>query len=100
MLKNKFRVKGKVWEYPRMGAWHFLSVPEKQTKQIKETFGAMKRGFGSLRAIVTVGGTKWKTSIFPDNERGVYLLPLKAEVRRKEKINKGDNVEFGIEILL
>ena len=83
-----------------MGAWHFLWVPKKQSARIKEVFGGMKRGFGSLRVIVTVGKMKWKTSIFPDSKTGTYLLPLKSEVRKKEKIKQGDTVSFQIEILL
>jgi hypothetical protein len=95
-----FKVKSKVFEYPGIGAWHFISVPKKESQTIKATFAGMKRGFGSLRVIATVGKTKWKTSIFPDSESGTYFLPLKSEVRKKEKVKKGDEIEFTIEILL
>jgi hypothetical protein len=47
---------------------------------------------------VTIGQTVWKTSIFPDSKSGSYLLPLKAEVRKKEKIGVGDTLTFSIEI--
>jgi hypothetical protein len=36
-----------------------------------------------------VGETSWKTSIFPDRGSGGFLLPLKAYVRRREKIEAG-----------
>jgi hypothetical protein len=49
--------------------------------------------------IATVGRTSWKTSIFPDKKRGGYLLPLKAAVRTKEKIELGNTVAVTIELL-
>ncbi|PIP95040.1 MAG: hypothetical protein COW00_17905 [Bdellovibrio sp. CG12_big_fil_rev_8_21_14_0_65_39_13] len=33
-----------------------------------------------------MGESEWSTSLFPDTKRGAYLLPLKASVRKKEKI--------------
>ncbi|WP_320159276.1 DUF1905 domain-containing protein [Acinetobacter bereziniae] len=38
----------------------------------------------------------WKTSIFPDKQSEGYLLPLKAEIRNKEKIYLGDRILFSI----
>ena len=99
-MLNTFNVKSKIFEYPGMGAWHFIAVPKKESVKIKQTFGGMKRGFGSLRVIVKVGQTKWKTSIFPDSQSGTYFLPIKSEVRKKEKLKKGDEIKFSVEILL
>ena len=81
-----------------MAGWNFLSVPKKQSEEIKKMFGAMKRGWGSLPVVVTIGKTSWKTSIFPDKKAGGYLLPLKADVRKKEKISAGDKITFSLEI--
>jgi hypothetical protein len=38
------------------------------------------------------------TSIFPDRKAGAYLLPLKAEIRKSEKIRAGDTVRFVLEV--
>ena len=82
---NLFKFKSEVWVYPGMAGWRFISLPKKQSGQIKKTFGGLTGGFGSLPVNVTVGKTTWKTSIFPDKKTKSYLLPLKAEVRKKEK---------------
>jgi hypothetical protein len=37
---------------------------------------------------VQIGGTAWKTSLFPKNGR--YILPLKAWVRKAEGLELGD----------
>lgn len=98
MSKNTFKLHSKVWLYPGMAGWHFISVPKKESAQIKEVFGALKRGWGSLPVEVTLGKSTWKTSIFPDKKSGTYLLPLKADVRKKERILSGDTVNFLLEI--
>ena len=55
-------------------------------------------GVHTLPVIVTIGKTSWKTSIFPDKKSATYLLPLKAEIRKKENIKDKDVVDFKIEI--
>lgn len=99
MIKNKFNMRAKVWLYPAQhAAWHFITLPKKQSGEITKRFGLLKRGWGSLPVVVTMGDTSWRTSIFPDKKQGAYLLPLKAEVRKKEKIKAGDMVLFSLEV--
>lgn len=94
-----FNVKAKVWLYPGMAGWQFVTIPKKQSKAITQTYGTMKKGGGgSLPVLVTIGKTTWKTSIFPDKKIGAYLLPLKVEVRKKAGVNVGDNVTIILEI--
>ena len=86
-----FKFRAKVWIYPGMkGAWHFASVPKKESAEIKKIFGALAGGWGSLPVDVTIRKTSWKTSIFPDKKSASYILPLKSDVRKKEKIYEGD----------
>ena len=95
---KKFKLKSEVLLYPGMAGWHFASVPKKESAEIKKIFGALAGGWGSLPVDVTIGKTRWKTSIFPDKKTGTYLLPLKADVRKKESIFAGDTIGFSIEI--
>ena len=96
---TNFKFSAKVWIYPGMkGAWHFLSVPKKESAQIKKIFGALAGGWGSLPVDATIGKTNWKTSIFPDKKSATYILPLKSEVRKKEKIAEGDTAPCIIKI--
>jgi hypothetical protein len=98
MTKSQYKMRTKVWLYPGMAGWHFVSIPKAQSAKIKALFGAMKRGWGSLPVVATIGKTSWKTSIFPDKKTGTYLLPLKSDVRKKEKISVGDLVILGLDI--
>lgn len=100
MVKKVFKIKSEVWLYPGMSGWHFLTIPKKEAGEIKVKFGSLKRGFGSLPVLVTLGKSKWNTSIFPDKKSETYLLPLKAKIRVKEKIFLDDFVVFSIKILV
>lgn len=95
---RKFQVRSKVWLYPGFAGWHFVSLDLRQTQEIKERFGHLKRGWGSLPVKVTLGKSVWRTSIFPDKE-GPYVMGLKALVRKQEDIHEGDEVVFDIEIM-
>lgn len=98
-MSKKFRIRSKVWLYPgETAAWHFIIVPKKQSEEIQKNFGKNARGWGSLPVQVMLGKTTWKTSIFPDKKSGTYLLPLKAEVRRREGVAREDAVTFTLEI--
>lgn len=98
-MKSKiYRMRSEVWLYPGMAGWHFISVPKKQSEEIKKLFADMKRGWGSLPVAVTIGKTSWKTSIFPDKQSGTYLLPVKAHVRKKEAIMARESVSLSIQI--
>lgn len=81
-----------------MAGWHFISVPKKESEDIKKG-SKVKTGFGSVPVIVTIGKTNWKTSVFPDKRSGTYLLPLKAEVRKKESIFSEDTISLTIKLI-
>ncbi len=93
-----YRVTSKVVPYPGMAAWYFAYLDRKQADIVRKKHAAKKAGFGSIRVTVTLGKSKWKTSIFPDKQSGAYVLPLKKEVRRAEGIDAGDTVKFTLEI--
>jgi len=96
--KNTYKIRSKVFLWQGIAAWHFVGIPTKQSAEIKKRFAAVAKGWGSLPVSVTLGKTTWKTSIFPDKKSGTYLLPLKADVRKKEDISHGDTVNFVLHI--
>lgn len=93
-----YKARSEVWVYPGMSGWHFVTLPKKTSEAIKTRFAAVRRGWGSLPVIVTVGKTRWRTSIFPDKRAGAYLLPLKASARKKADIRSGDTIAFSVEV--
>jgi hypothetical protein len=108
-MPNVMKIKSKVWVYhgdtshssnakAMRGAWHFITIPKNRSREISARFRALKRGWGSLPVIATIGQTSWKTSIFPDNKTKTYLLPLKASVRRSADIMSGDTITINLSV--
>jgi hypothetical protein len=80
------------------GRWFFITVPEEQSDEIRAHAFGNPRGFGSVKVEATIGDVTWRTSVFPLS-RGGYLLPVKAEVRRKAGIAAGDEVTVVVKLL-
>jgi hypothetical protein len=80
------------------GSWHFITVPEELSDEIRAHCLASMRGFKSARVEVTVNDVTWQTSVFP-MKGGGYILPVKADVRRKAEIAAGDEVTVELELL-
>ncbi len=90
----------KVYLYPGETAnWHFVPITKKIGQEIKETCGKPARGFGAVKVEVTIGKTTWLTSMFPDKYSGSYILPLKAQIRKKEDIYAEDKIKFRITLV-
>jgi hypothetical protein len=80
------------------GRWYFITVPEDQSDEIRaHAFGSPRR-FGSVKVEASIGEVVWRTSVFPLNSGG-YILPVKAEVRRKTGIAAGDELTVELELL-
>jgi len=82
------------------GSWHFLTIPPDEAVEIRleSSASAVRRGFGSVRVEAKIASVAWTTSIFPQKDGG-YILPVKAEVRRRAAIATGDEVTAAISIL-
>src|SRR5689334_12575822 len=97
----RYDFESEVWLYAAAKtAWHFVSLPAEFSEGIRGLRGPKAPGWGSLRVTATIGGTTWRTSIFPDTTSGAFILPLKAEVRRREGVGAGDRVKVSVEIEL
>jgi hypothetical protein len=88
-----------LWDARRMDTWTFVSLPADESERISHAAGGVRRGFGSLRVRATVGLTTWTTSIFPDKERGTFVLPVKRAVRKAQHLDVGDTAKVAVEIL-
>jgi hypothetical protein len=98
---NVFSIEGRVWLYSgETASWHFVSLSKECSRVIRERFGSLSKGWGSLPVSVSLGETLWKTSMFPDRKAGVYMIPLKALVRSREGVAEGDTVTLTIQVLV
>ena len=89
-----------VWQYDEPSGWHFLTLPADVAEAVRQETDGSRRGFGSVRVEASLGATTWRTSVFPDSRSGSFLLPVKADVRRREDVLAGDVVDVRLRLLL
>ena len=82
------------WKGP--APWFFVIIPAKQSGDIKAISNIVTYGWGVIPVHVRIGKTEYTTSLFPKDGR--YLVPIKASVRKAEKLDKGDKVTLRLEI--
>ena len=87
-----------IWRSEGAGRWYFITVPAEQSDEIRAHAFGNPRGFGSVKVEAAIGDVIWRTSVFPLNSGG-YLLPIKADVRRKAGLAAGDEVTVTLNLL-
>jgi uncharacterized protein DUF1905 len=93
-----WRFRAPVWQW-RGGSWRFVTVPEGVSDEVDAAVGSATGGFGSVRVEVTVGGSVWRTSLFPSAEAGAYVLPVKKSVRVAEGLEDDTVAEVTIRLV-
>ena len=96
MAAGAYEVTAEVVRYPGAAAWYFVTLPAEVTDGILARHGGSQRAFGSLPVSVALGHSVWTTSLFFDTRSEAYLLPVKADVRRRERVDDGDTVTVKI----
>lgn len=97
-MRYTFKAELWVWTTDKAPAsWRFITLPADVSRAIR-TLVPKTPGFGSVRVAATIGKTTWSTSLFPSKEQGGFVLPVKAEVRKKEKVADGDEVKVAVQI--
>lgn len=93
-LEETFRAK--VWTQESTGAWHFVTLPNELSQRIRTLTTGQLKPFGSFHVKARCGLTRWESSLFADKKRSAFLLPVKADVRKAEKIALGDMIEVTV----
>lgn len=79
-------------------AWHFVTITGAVADAIRAAAPGRSAAWGSVYVSVAVGKTRWQTSVFPSKEAAGWLLPVKAQVRKAEKLAEGDEVTLTISV--
>ncbi len=89
----QYQFKAKPWQHQGPGGWYFVSLPTKLSQEIRMVFKMDEEGWGRLKVIAKIGSTEWKTAIWFDSKHNTYLLPLKADIRKKEQLVLNKTIE-------
>jgi hypothetical protein len=94
-----------IWTSDKAPAsWHFLTIDGEVAEAInalalmRRLESGRRKSWGSMKVTVTIGETSWDTSIFPAKDVGGWMLPVKAAVRKAERLLAGDAVEVTVAV--
>ena len=85
------------WE-ARRELWVFARLPLDVSEEIHDA-PHPPAGFNSVKVEVTLGSSRWATSIFPEGD-GTYVLAIKKAIRAREGVDVGDTVRMAVETVV
>jgi hypothetical protein len=97
--KTEYKFTAKIFHYSTsadMVGWTIVLLPKKMANEIRENLKHLEEGWGRMKAIAKIGNSEWQTSIWFDKKHETYILPVKAEIRKKEKIELDKESEITI----
>lgn len=68
------------------GGWHFISLPKIISNEIRANLKRQEAGWGRMVAHAQIDALNWDTAIWYDSKMGIYLLPIKAQIRIKGRL--------------
>ena len=86
---------GDVFEWRGPAPFFYVAVPAAESSEVRSVASAVTYGWGMVPVTARIGGTEWRTSLFP--KVGRYLVPLKDGVRKAVCIGAGDVVDVRLE---
>lgn len=89
---------GKIWFWRGPAPWFFVTVPVEQSGELKAISRYVTYGWGVIPVHVRIGKTEWQTSLFPKDD--LYVVPIKASVRKAEDLDEGDEVTVRLTVHL
>lgn len=92
-----YEFEAEIWYWRGPTPYFFASMPKESYPEIKGVSNFITYGWGMIPVKVTIGGTEFKTQLFPKD--GNYAIPIKAAVRKTENIGLGDRIQIKVEVL-
>jgi hypothetical protein len=94
--KLGYRFSGMLWTHPSPNAWHFISLPTELSNEIRRLLKSEEQGWGRLQISARIDETQWTTAIWFDTKLDTYILPVKSEIRKKEKLSIDMDIDVSI----
>ncbi len=83
---------------PTPTAWHFLTIDGDVAAALRANSTGRAAAWGSICVKVTLGTTSWATSLFPSKALNGYMLPIKASIRKSERVAEGDVITINLNL--
>ena len=96
--KIKYDFSAKLWQHNSPGGWFFVTLPESVSKEIRENLGWQEEGWGRMKASVELRNITWDSAIWYDKKMNSYMLPIKADIRKKTGVLLDEEINVRISI--
>jgi hypothetical protein len=94
ITKIKYEFSAKIWQHSSPVGRYFVSLPAELSNEIRANVKWQEEGWGRLKANAKMGNSNWNTAIWFDTKHHTYLLPIKSEIRKNEKIELNQMLEI------
>jgi hypothetical protein len=85
-----------IFEWRGPAPFYWLALPEHACDYVRADANEVTYGWGAIPVRARIGATEWETSLLPRD--GGYVLPVKADVRKRERIGDGDTVAVAMTV--
>ena len=92
----RFRFDAEIIHWRGPSPFFFAPAPADQVEALRQAARLATYGWGVVPVEAAIGGVTFRTSLFPKD--GTYLVPIKAEVRRKTNLTAGDTISVELTI--
>ena len=96
LRRMELQFSGELWYWRGPAPFHFVTVPDEQCGALEAASSFVSYGWGMIPAGARIGATAFRTALFPKD--GGYVVPVKTDVRRREKLELGDTVTVQLTI--
>ena len=93
---NDFVFRTTIIEWRGPAPYFYGPIPPEHTADIRRASKVASYGWGVIPVTATIDGVTFTTSLFPKDD--IYLLPIKAAVRKRTKVTVGDEIEVEMTI--
>lgn len=92
------KFEGEIWYWRGPAPFYFVTVPEAQSRELEGVVRLATYGWGMIPVNARIGDTVWYTALWPKD--GLYVVPLKAKIRKAERLEEGDRVSVSLEVIM
>ena len=93
LITIQYEFEAIMWQHPSPGGWSFVSLPQVMAEEIRSLLKSREEAWGRMRAKVKMGNSEWETALWYDTKQHTYLLPIKAQIRKKELFKVNDRIK-------
>lgn len=92
VTQTVYEVSVEVWRSEGPPDRHFVTLPDDVARDVRARFGGSGQAVGSLPVSVKIGRSIWSTSLYADTGSGSYVIPIKDDARRRERLREAQVV--------